>query len=65
MRINRLGFAGAVKIADGEPRFGGRAVAYLAVAEVNAKIAGICWLAVGAMFYAVMRRRSIGPPSLL
>ena len=34
-------------------------------AEANAKIAGVCWLAVGAAFYLVMRRRSIGPPSLL
>ena len=33
-------------------------------AEINAKIAGLCWMAVGVAFYAVMRR-SIEPASLL
>ena len=34
-------------------------------AEANAKIAGLCWMAAGVVVFLVMRRRSIGPPSLL
>jgi len=48
------------------PTIGFVIVLYVLVnAELNAKIAGACWLLLGAALYGLMRWRSIAPPALL